>query len=315
MQTESPVHSHQSDARSASAAHPSRSMQRDGQWLMVGGGLLLGTLGVFIEEAGQPALTAVWFRCVFGLLALSAWFAATGRWGAWRLAPRDMLLAVVAGLFMVLSWALFFEAVTRVSMSVATLVVHVQPFLIMAFGAAFLGDRPSAGQWAAAALALLGLGLAVGGWSAFTASELHAAVPLGGIGLALAAAVAYAAAPLTLRSVRSGSGLVLAWWQCLAGSVALAWWPLVQGLPAWGSAWAWLAAMGVVHTGLAYVLLYSGIQRLPAARMALLQFVYPASAIAFDALVYGRVLGTDQLLGVALLMSGLLMAVRQRGQA
>lgn len=37
--------------------------ERGGQWLMVGGGLLLGTLGVFLEEAGQSPLTAVWFRC------------------------------------------------------------------------------------------------------------------------------------------------------------------------------------------------------------------------------------------------------------
>ncbi|HNJ84680.1 MAG TPA: EamA family transporter, partial [Piscinibacter sp.] len=62
--------------------------ERDGFWLMSAGGALLGTLGVFVEEAGQAPLTAVWFRCAFGLLALLAWGAATRRLGELRLRGR-----------------------------------------------------------------------------------------------------------------------------------------------------------------------------------------------------------------------------------
>ena len=40
--------------------------ERRGVALMVAGGLLLGTIGVFVEEAAQHPLTTVWFRCVFG---------------------------------------------------------------------------------------------------------------------------------------------------------------------------------------------------------------------------------------------------------
>ncbi|TXD79149.1 EamA family transporter, partial [Mitsuaria sp. TWR114] len=46
---------------------------REGQLLMIGGGLLLGTIGVFVEEAAQDPATTVWFRCVFGLAALLLW--------------------------------------------------------------------------------------------------------------------------------------------------------------------------------------------------------------------------------------------------
>lgn len=295
-----------------SATPGSPDASRKGQWFMVGGGILLGTLGVFLEQAGQTALTAVWFRCAFGLLALTLWLSFTRERLPWHLPARETALAVAAGLSMVASWALFFEAVPRVSMSVATLVVHVQPFLIMVVGALWLNEPTSPRQWGAAALALLGLGLSVGGWSALVAPQSFSAAYQAGIGLALGAALAYAAAPLLLRRVKGAGGLVLAWWQCLAGTVALAWWPLLNGLPPWGQAWVWLAGMGVLHTGLAYVLLYAGVTRLPAGRMALLQFVYPASAIAFDALVYGRLLAGSQLLGVVLLLAGLFMALRER---
>jgi drug/metabolite transporter (DMT)-like permease len=286
--------------------------ERQGQWLMVGGGLLLGTLGVFIEEAGQPALTAVWFRCAFGLLALTLWFAATRRWKELRLPRRDAALAITAGLLMVASWVMFFAAVPRTSMSVATLVVHVQPFLIMLVGAVWLGEGVSRRQWGAALVALVGLALATGGLDLLSAGQPMDLPYLQGIGLALCAALAYAAAPLLVRRAHRASALVMAWWQCVAGTMALLWWPLWQGWPAWGGAWGWLAGMGVVHTGLAYVLVYAGVARLPAARMAMLQFVYPGSAIAFDALVYGRVLGVGQMLGVALLVVGLAVAARER---
>ena len=121
-------------------------------------------------------------------------------------------------------------------------------------------------------------------------------------------------APLLLRRATGASALVMAWWQCVAGTVALLWWPLTQGWPAPGPAWGWLAGMGVVHTGLAYVLVYGGVARLSAGRMAVLQFVYPASAVAFDALVYGRTLSASQLAGGALLLTGLLVAARERAR-
>lgn len=75
--------------------HPTAAArERAGMWLMVAGGLMLGTLGIFLEEAGQSPLTAVWFRCAFGLLALTAWFALTRRWAELRLAGAARLAAV-----------------------------------------------------------------------------------------------------------------------------------------------------------------------------------------------------------------------------
>src|SRR5437870_2181009 len=62
-------------ASPAAAAHRTR----EGQALMVAGGMLLGTIGIFVEEAKQDPATTVWFRCVFGLVALLAWGAARGR--------------------------------------------------------------------------------------------------------------------------------------------------------------------------------------------------------------------------------------------
>ena len=74
-----------------------------------------------------------------------------------------------------------------------------------------------------------------------------------------------------------------------------------NGWPTWGTSWFWLAGLGVFHTGLAYVILYAGMARLPAASIALLQFVYPAAALLMDWLVYGHALSALQMAGVGLM--------------
>lgn len=69
----------------------------------------------------------------------------------------------------------------------------------------------------------------------------------------------------------------LAWWQCALGAAVLWVAPVRQGWPAWGASWAWLAGLGLIHTGLAYTLMYAGMARLATARVAVLQFAYPDS--------------------------------------
>jgi drug/metabolite transporter (DMT)-like permease len=281
-----------------------------GVLLMAAGGLLLGTLGVFVEEAGQHPLTAVCFRCAFGALALLAWGAATGRLHELRLAPRALAAALACGLLMVSNWALFFAAIERTSIGVATVVFHVQPLWVMGFGAWWLRECIGARRWAAVALALLGLALA-SGLAGRPAGDVGSARYLAGLAMCLGGSLSYAAVTLIAKLARGASSFALAAWQCVVGVLLTAWWPLSQGWPAQPAAWGWLAGLGVIHTGLAYVLLYAGMARLPTGRIALLQFVYPFAAVGVDWLVYGRSLSALQSVGM-LLMGLALWAARGR---
>lgn len=291
---------------SSLAATPAQlADERQGSLQLATAGLLLGTIGWFLAQAQAHPLTAVWYRCAFGLLALSAWLLATGRLAELRLPRRALAAAVGAGALMVASWALFFAAIERAPIGLATVVVHVQPFWVMALGALLLGERVAPRQWGGAGLALAGLALASGlaGAEAGRASTA-------GVLLALASSLLYAGVALLARRAGGASPLALAWWQCAVGSVLLAAWPLLQGGVAGVPGWGWLAAVGVLHTGVAYVLWYGGVARLGAGRGALLQFVYPATAVAVDALAFGRALDALQWLGVGLMLAGLSAARR-----
>jgi len=261
-------------------------------------------MGMCLVEAGTSASTAAWFRCAFGLLALTLWAWVFHPTPLWRI-PRDMRIRVglAAGL-VVLSWVLFFAAIQRLSVSLATVVFHVQPLCVLLAGTLFLGEALSRDRVVAVFLAMVGLVLATG-----MVGTDHT-VSLTGVLMCLAAAVCQTVVALLLRSRKPVPPLALAWWQCAVGVLVLWPWLGMQGWPTWGAAWGWLATLGVIHTALAYVLMYGGMARLATGRMATLQFVYPAVTLLVDALVYGHQLDLYQSVGVVLMASALWVSAR-----
>jgi drug/metabolite transporter (DMT)-like permease len=90
--------------------------------------------------------------------------------------------------------------------------------------------------------------------------------------------------------------------QCAVGVVCL---PFIAPLTAvhiGPMQWFWLVGMGVLHTGLSYVLIYGALPNLSTPIIAVLLFVYPLTAIVVDAVVYGRALSMPQLAGMVLIV-------------
>ncbi|GAA3544734.1 DMT family transporter [Zobellella aerophila] len=291
---------------------PCARSERRGTSLMVGGGLLLGTLGVFVEEAAQHPLTTVLFRCFFGALALLLWGHLNRRLPELALRGRTLLVAIAAGVLMVANWGLFFAAIPLTSVGIATVAFHVQPFWVMAMGIWLLGERISPRRALAVVAALIGLALATGLLDGAATGRADTDDYLLGLSLCLAGSLAYAAVTLIAKLAPAISSFALAWWQCAVGVLLTAWWPLWHGWPAAGPAWAWLAGLGFIHTGLAYALLYAGMARLPTSRIALLQFVYPTTAILVDWALYDNPLSPLQAAGVLLLCLALWTVRRER---
>ncbi|SAK96566.1 integral membrane protein [Caballeronia hypogeia] len=261
---------------------------------------LLGTIGVFLHEANTDPLTATWFRCAFGLLGMTAWVSARGHARSLRLTRATATWVLAASTLMVLSWALFFSAVERVSTGVAIVLFHVQPMWVLVLGALWLKEPIGKQRFGAVLVAMTGLALATGIVEHASSGALDPAYWLG-VAACLAGSLCMACVTIVARRLHALPAGVLAWWQCALGTLALLVWPMQHGWPAWGMSWAWLAGLGLIHTGLAYTLMYVGMARLATGRVAVLQFVYPAVAIVIDWLVFGQRLSTLQLAGIALM--------------
>lgn len=285
------------------------SLQQRGVLQMTAAMVISGTVGAFVFESGQGATNVVFFRCLFGALALGVYCAAQGLFQRRYLTRRVLLLAAAGGAAIVFNWVLLFASFHHASISIATAVYNTQPFMLIGLGVLFLGERVSAARLGWIALAFGGLLLVVGLVGAPVGGHGKGAAAGGGdawlgFGLAMGAAALYAVAALVIKRLQGTPPQLVAFLQVGLGVLLLA--PLADfdALPATPAPWLWLLGMGLLHTALMYILLYAAIQNLPTTRVAVLSFVYPAVALAVDHAFYGQQLGLWQWLGIGLIALG-----------
>ncbi|ANC04265.1 MULTISPECIES: DMT family transporter [Pseudomonas] len=271
---------------------------RRGSLEMVAAMLISGTIGWFVLVSGQPVLDVVFWRCVLGAGTLLLICAVMGFLKPGILSRTTFLLAVLSGVAIVGNWLLLFASYSRASIAIGTAVYNVQPFLLVGLAAVFLGERITAAKLTWLTLAFLGMLAIVSAHGQGQGGDEY----LLGIGLALGAALLYAVAALIIKRLSGTPPHLIALIQVSTGALLLAPWVGFGGLPAAPAALGSLVTLGVVHTGLMYVLLYSAIQRLPTALTGALSFIYPIAAILVDWVAFGHRLAPLQWLGVALIL-------------
>jgi drug/metabolite transporter (DMT)-like permease len=277
---------------------------------MAGAMLISGTIGWFVLVSGQTVLDVVFWRCAIGAATLLLICGTMGFLRPGLLTWTRFAWAVVSGVAIVGNWVLLFAAYSRASIGIATAVYNTQPFMLVGLGALFLGERITLDK-------MVWLVLAFAGMLAIT--QQHGAPAYGdgdayllGIVLALGAAFLYAIAALVVKRLTGTPPHLIALIQVCTGVGLLA--PFAQfsalSQPA-PSVWLTLSALGVVHTGLMYVLLYGAIQKLPTTITGALSFIYPIVAIMVDWFAFGHRLEWLQWLGVAAIL--LAAAAMQQG--
>nr|WP_218180203.1 DMT family transporter [Pseudomonas reactans] len=265
---------------------------------MIAAMLISGTIGWFVLVSGVSVIEVVFWRCVIGGLTLLLVCALLGYLRLDLLSWAKVGLAVLSGVAIVGNWLLLFESYSHASIAISTAVYNVQPFMLVLLAAVFLGEKITVMKLAWLSMAFLGM-LAI-----VTAhgDQQSGGDYLVGIGLALGAAFLYAIAALIIKRLKEVPPHLMALIQVATGAVLLA--PLVPWnvLTAAPNAWAALVTLGMVHTGLMYVLLYGAIQKLPTAITGALSFIYPIAAIFVDWFAFGHRLGWLQWLGVAAIL-------------
>ncbi|WP_226476040.1 DMT family transporter [Pseudomonas sp. MWU16-30323] len=281
---------------------------RRGSWEMVAAMLISGTIGWFVLVSGVPVVEVVFWRCVIGALTLLVVCGLLGYLRLDLLSYTKLGLAMLSGVAIVGNWLLLFESYARSSISISTAVYNVQPFMLVLLAAVFLGEKITVQKLAWLSVAFVGMLAIV---TAHGSQQNTGDDYLAGVALALGAAFLYAIAALIIKRLKEVPPHLMALIQVSTGALLLA--PLMQwhSLSASMDAWAALLTLGVVHTGLMYVLLYGAIQKLPTAITGALSFIYPIAAIFVDWIAFGHRLGWLQWLGVAAIL--LAAAGLQRG--
>ena len=123
-----------------------------------------------------------------------------------------------------------------------------------------------------------------------------------GIIMAFGAAFFWAVAAVITKKLTGTPPHLIALIQVCVGVVMLVPFASLTALPSDLSTWSMLVAVGVIHTGLMYILMYSAIQKLPTHLQGSLSFIYPVVAIAVDFLAFGHRLHPIQFVGAAAIL-------------
>ena len=263
---------------------------------------ILGTIGWFVVLSGQPIMDVVFWRCAFGALTLLIICAALGLLRN-RLPLRIIGIAALGGVAIVVNWLLLFSAFSRASISIATAVYNTQPFMLVGFGALFFAERLTLAKLTWLAIAFAGMVLIVqsapdAGPNAGMAGTDY----FTGIVMALGAAFFWAVAAIVTKKLKGTPPHLIALIQVCVGIVMLAPFANLTHLPADPWSWAMLATLGIVHTGLMYILMYGAIQKLPTHLQGSLSFIYPVVAILVDVVAFGHRLHLSQIVGATAIL-------------
>lgn len=261
--------------------------------------VISGTIGLFVVLSGQLVMDVVFWRCAFGAITLLIVCAALGLFRPEVMTRRQIAWAAAGGVAIVSNWILLFAAFPRASISIATAIYNTQPFILVALGATLFGERLTVTK-------LSWLGIAFGGMLLIVQSKPDASAVgtdyLSGILLALGAAFFYAIAAIITKKLKGVPPHLIALIQVTVGILILAPFANFAALPVDAKTWTLLVAVGVVHTGVMYILLYGAIQKLPTNLVGALSFIYPVVAILADFLAFGHRLQPLQLLGAAAIL-------------
>jgi drug/metabolite transporter (DMT)-like permease len=268
--------------------------------------VISGSIGLFVTESGQSPYNVVLVRCALGAALLWIYCGARGYVRRVYFEPRTLLPLLASGSCIIFNWVLFFKSFAFTSIGLSTLVYHVNPFVILGFGALFFGDRITAHQIIWTALAFLGLVLIIDiDVSVDTAMATGFGERLIGVALALVATTFYSVTVVITKRYGTVPPQVILLVQLTLGTFLMLPFATPGDLVHAGAGeWSCLAALGVVHTFLLYSMIYSAYHKLSMATIAILTFIYPVTTVVIDYFYYSRALAPVQWMGIVLIALG-----------
>jgi RarD protein len=229
-----------------------------------------------------------------------------------RKIKRNITYLLLSGTAIGFNWILLFEAYKNTSITNATLSYYLAPVIVVLLSPLILKERLTLKKVLCVLAAMLGMFLIVwtGGDGGFYNKELL------GIGFGLGAAILYAMVVILNKLIKDLGGLETTILQLSFATVILSPYVLLQGAPSFNLLDAksiiLLVLVGLLNTGVAYLLYFSSIQKLESQTVAILSYIDPVSAVVMSAIFLGEKISGLQLIGGILILGGAFVSGREK---
>lgn len=265
--------------------------------------LVFGTLGPFINNISFPSSFISFVRAIIGSLFIGIFMAVSGHGFDGKAIVKNLKLLIPSGVAMAFNWICLFEAYRFTGVTVATLCYYMAPVIVVAVSPFILKERLTAVKGLSVAVAVIGAVLISGIVTGATKS-------FKGILFGLAAVALYSTVIVINKFVRELSPVETTFVQLSVAAVTMIPYVLltedVTGFSFDTKSVILTLIIGLFHTGFAYVIYFSSVQKIPAQTTAVFSYIDPVTAIIISAAFLGERLDAVQIVGTVLILAATL---------
>lgn len=269
---------------------------------LMGGNVALAVGPWFVRITDAGPVSAGFWRLTLALPLLFALAIGNGqKLTGYR--PAVWAAIIGAGAFFALDVASWHIGIGMTRLGNATLFGNSGSLIVMAWGLYALHRKPRGNEWLAFALAIAGSAILLG-----RSLEIDRATVIGDL-FCVVAGLLYAGYILLLQKPRASLGnWALVAWSSLAGAPVMLGIALALGEPLLPSQWWPLAALALLSQVIGQGLLIFALRHFSSLVFGLVLLTQPAVAVALGWFAFGETLVPLDLVGMALVAMGLVLA-------
>ena len=272
--------------------------------------VLFGLIGIFVKLTTQmPLGSIIFYRLLFGLVAIALFFACCRRLSELRLGQKKQYILLL-GLMQAGTMLSYFLSVKYTSVSIAVLLLYTAPVYVTLLSPFLLKEYINRRSIFALTISIIGVILVIRPDSLFQDVDHTYLI---GLAAGLVSGLFYGGMTLTSRYLKDYyTGTTQGTWALLITllifspySVAITPKILLDNLVV-------LVLFGLISTALALVFYLSGLMQVRAQNASIVALLEPASAVVFAYLILSEPVTTSMLAGGVLILLGAVIISRER---
>lgn len=285
--------------------------------------LIFSTIGIFRRYIPLSSEFIAFIRGLLGTLFLLGAMLVTNKHFDKSAVKKNIVLICVSGALIGFNWIFLFEAYNYTSVAVATLCYYMAPIFVMIASPIILKESLSIKRILCIICALVGMVMVSGvfgnGESSSGSSTVERFSTMSlferskGIFFGLAAAILYASVIILNKKMKDTPAYDKTVIQLASATVVLLPYVIITGgidvaETVKPTTLILLLIVGIVHTGIAYLLYFGSMKNVKAQSAALLSYIDPAFAIILSAIVLHESIGIFEMIGMVLVLSSALVS-------
>lgn len=271
--------------------------------------LIFGSVGIFVKNINLPSIAIVQWRTMIGSMFLLLILIIQKRKIDIENIKKNITPLILAGIVLGANWAFMFEAFEYTSVGIVTVLYYCAPIVVFFLSPIIFKEKIRFKQVIGISAAIVGMIII----NSFTNDDSSSSL---GILYALISALFYAGVMISNKFIDEVDGISSTFIQLFVAMIVMTIYIFIATkniifIPEKSDIML-VSIVGIIHTGIAYLLYISSMQSLKGQNISILSYIDPTSALMFAFIFLGEVLTFRQIIGAVLILVGTLFSQMKR---